>query len=99
MVGFYCNKLLVITLSETRDLADFAQKLERYDEQVVQLRGNMDANRSIALGSQKRVDRQDEQIAELKRQLEEEAEVRQALTKRVEVVEKSNAKRKKVEEE
>ena len=50
-----------------RDLADFAQKLERYDEQVVQLRGNMEANRSIALGSQKRVDRQDEQITELRK--------------------------------
>lgn len=49
----------------------------------MQLRGNMDANRSIALGSQKRVDRQDEQIAELKRQLEEEALARHVLADQV----------------
>ncbi len=66
-----------------RDLADFAQKLERYDERVVQVRGNMEANRSIALGSQKRVDRQDEQIVELKGQLEEEVLARQVLSDQV----------------
>ena len=67
-----------------RDSSDFTQKLERHDAQFEQVRGNIEANRGIALGSQKRADHQDEQIADLKRQLEEEALARQALSARIE---------------
>lgn len=69
-----------------RDLADFAQKLERYNERFEQMHGNVEANRNIALGSQKRADTQDEQIVALKQQLQEEAQARQALAEQVDAL-------------
>ena len=86
-----------------RDNADFTQKLVGYDQQFEQVRMNIDANRSIVLGSQKRADHQDEQLADFKRQLQEEAQARQSFAERFEVLmvalaEKRKAKTRKKEE-